>query len=270
MGLGRACALAAVLVGALALEAAGGVAERAQDLPTRAGVRQRFLLLTPDDPVGSLILFAGGHGHIALSPEGCIGWGAQNFLVRTRRRFAEAGFVVAVLDVASDFKRSAAMGDYRLTPEHAQDVKTVIAHVRAIKAPVWLVGTSMGTLSAANAASRLTEGGPDGLVLTSSVTREPGRGARSVRDVSLEDIRIPTLVVHNRDDECRVTPFADVEALKGWLKQAPKGEILAVAGGDRPRSDPCEAMSYHGFLGLEAQVVRAITDWIKAAQGVGK
>lgn len=252
-----------------ALEAAGAVAERAEDLPTRPGVTQRFLLLTPDDPVGSLILFAGGHGNLELGPDGRIGWGANNFLVRTRRRFAETGFVTAVLDAASDFKTSEGQRGYRFSAAHAEDVRAVIGHLRGIKPPVWLVGTSRGTLSAANAAARLVEGGPDGLVLTASVTREEGRRSRSLQDIELERIRIPTLIVHNRDDQCRVTPFADVEALKGWLKQAPNVEILAVSGGDRPRSDPCEAMSYHGFLGLEAQVVRAITEWIKAAQGVG-
>jgi hypothetical protein len=36
---------------------------------------------------------------------------------------------------------------------------------------VWLVGTSMGTVSATSAAARLAgAGGPDGLVLTSTVT----------------------------------------------------------------------------------------------------
>jgi pimeloyl-ACP methyl ester carboxylesterase len=57
------------------------------------------------------------------------------------------------------------------TSEHAADVKQAIAAMREVApVPVWLVGTSMGSLSAANAAARLPEGGPDGIVLTSSVT----------------------------------------------------------------------------------------------------
>jgi dienelactone hydrolase len=246
--------------------AAGEIAGRVEELTTRPGVTLRFLLLTPSEPAGSLILFAGGHGNLDLGPDGRIGWGRGNFLVRTRQRFAEAGFVVAVLDAASDFKAAEGIGGYRFSAAHAEDVRAAIAYLRGIKGPVWLVGTSAGTLSAANAASRLVEEGPDGVVLTASVTRGGRRDPRSLQDIALEKIRVPVLLAHNRDDQCWATPFDDVEKLKRWLKGSPKVEVLAFAGGDRPRSDPCEAMSYHGFLGLEGQVVRAITDWIRAAR----
>jgi hypothetical protein len=31
-----------------------------------------------------------------------------------------------------------------------------------------------------------------------------------------------------------------------------------------PRSPPCEAMSPHGYFGIEAEVVKRIADWIRA------
>lgn len=235
------------------------VPERVVDLDSRPGVVQRLLLLQAADPVGSVILLAGGHGNLDIKPNGQIGWGAENFLVRTRQLFATSGFVVAVMDVSSAFKAPEAQRGYRFSAGHAEDVKAVIRHLRAIKGPVWLIGTSRGTLAAANAAVRLREGAPDGLVLTASVTR----GSGSLHDIELEQLRIPTYIVHNRDDQCRDTPFADVGPLKERLRNAPRVELLVVSGGDRPRSDPCEAMSYHGFLGQEAQVVEAITSWIK-------
>ena len=37
-----------------------------------------------------------------------------------------------------------------------------------------------------------------------------------------------------------------------------------LSGGDPPKSDPCEAMSQHGFLGIEGQAVDAIAKFIKA------
>jgi hypothetical protein len=85
--LGRSLALAGVLLG-VGVEAR---TEEVRTIPTRPGVTQAFLLLQPADrPVASVILFAGGHGRLNLTP-GDIGWGRGNFLVRTRRMFAEQG-----------------------------------------------------------------------------------------------------------------------------------------------------------------------------------
>src|SRR5207244_550656 len=84
------------------------------------------------------------------------------------------------------------------------DGRAVIAALREMApVPVWLVGTSMGTVSAANAAARLEDGGPDGLVLTSTVTRGSREMIESVGDVRLQDITVPTLLVHHRDDTWR-------------------------------------------------------------------
>jgi hypothetical protein len=63
-------------------------AERVVDVPTRRGVSVRVLLSTPEEPpVATAILFAGGHGGLHLGPDGSIGWGRKNFLVRSRARF---------------------------------------------------------------------------------------------------------------------------------------------------------------------------------------
>ena len=41
-------------------------------------------------------------------------------------------------------------------------------------------------------------------------------------------------------------------------------DVVLLSGGDTPKSDPCEAMSQHGFLGIEGQAVDAIAKFIKA------
>ena len=43
--------------------------------------------------------------------------------------------------------------------------------------------------------------------------------------------------------------------------------VNALEGELKTISDPCEAMSHHGFLGLDSEVVDAIASWIKTAQG---
>jgi pimeloyl-ACP methyl ester carboxylesterase len=242
-----------------AAEARPAYAEDRVSLPTRSGVTQSFYLTKPDGPpVASLILFPGGDGKLR-------GYGpAQpkrgNFLVRSRNLFVARGFIVAVIDAPSD--QASGMGDFRVGADHRRDIAAVIAYLRqAAPVPVWLVGTSRGTESAANGAS-LESGGPDGLVLTSSVTRVSKRERSTVYDNDLDAIKVPTLLVHNRDDACPVCPFSDIPDLLNAFKRAPRKELIVFEGGDVTLSEPCEALSRHGYIGIEDKVVAAIADWI--------
>lgn len=237
--------------------------EELRTVAGRPGVTQSFLLLRPERaPVASVIIFAGGDGNLALTPEGPRQL-QGNFLVRTRLHWMREGFLVAILDTPSDRPRG--MWNFRTTKEHAADVKQAIAVMRELaKVPVWLVGTSMGTLSAANGAARITEGGPDGIVLTSSVTGTSKVSYETVLHGGLEDIRVPTLVVHHKADTCQASPYSGAESIMKALKRAPVKELMTFEGGSPPISAPCEAKAAHGYLGLEAQVVSAIGAWIRA------
>ena len=253
----------AVVVLSLALAGAARTAaapESVRTVPSRPGVTQSFLLVRPvAAPIATVVLFSGGDGTLALGSGRMRARG--NFLVRNRARFAGHGLLVAAVDTPSD--RSDGLDGFRAGAGHAADVQAVIAALRAEAAvPVWLVGTSMGTVSAANAAARLTTGGPDGLVLTSTVTRPGRERPESVGDVRLRDIRVPVLVVHHRDDACRATPYRDTVALLRDLSAAPRREVLTFEGGAPPRSGPCEPRSAHGFFGLDEAVVAAIARWI--------
>lgn len=234
------------------------------ELGTRSGVTQRILLKKPTAPQANLILFAGGHGNLDLRNNGDIGWGNSNFLVRSRELFADNGFLVALVDAPSDRKTNRGMLDgFRTSAEHAQDIVRVIIYLREqAPVPVWLVGTSRGSTSAANAAIRITQGGVEGLVLTSGITRWNERGD-NLLDMPLEDIRIPTLVVHHRDDGCRVTPYSGVKDIMERLKNSSNSEHISFTGGNAPVSRPCGAKSQHGFYGIEEEVVNVISQWIK-------
>ena len=256
-----AVVLALAVAGPASLPADAGD-EELRTIPTRKGVTESFLLLRPSGaPAASVILLAGGDGVVALTPDGPSQL-QGNFLVRTRRRFADEGLLVAVLDAPSD---RTSLWNFRTTADHATDIKAAIAALREIAAvPVWLVGTSMGTLSAASAAARLKDGGPDGIVLTSSVSEISRASGESIRHVSLGDIRVPVLIVHHRDDTCRSSPYAWAADAPRALKRAPAKELLTYQGGSPPISDPCEAKSAHGYLGLEPEVVSAIGAWIRS------
>jgi pimeloyl-ACP methyl ester carboxylesterase len=265
--------IAAVLVGAM-LAATSDPAHAASSelvsIQTPRGAKQAFILIKPDKPVASVILFAGGHGALGLKSASSMNWGAGNFLVRSRDKFAAQGLMVAVIDAPSD-KPDGMNGIFRMSGQHAGDISVVAAYLKKqADLPVWLVGTSMGTFSAAGGA--VAGKGVDGLVLTSTITRAKpdwkirGSHPDGVASMPLAKVTVPALIVSHRKDGCDITPAADAPKLSKALKSSRKVETVLLDGGAPPRSEPCEAMSQHGFLGIENAAVDAIVKFIKASQ----
>ena len=255
--------LFAVQIGSAQL-AFGETASRVVDIPTRPGVTQRILYLSPASPKAAVILFAGGEGGLQISQDGVFKWGKGNFLVRTRELFAEKGLAVAVVDAPSDHQSYPFLGGFRQNPEHVADIKVVIAWLKQQNnLPVWLVGTSRGTQSAAFIATQLSpaNGGPDGLILTSTILTD--NQGRPVTDMPLEKLSIPVLVVHHEQDGCKHCAYSNILRLMDKLPSGNKKELITMHGGNN-RGDPCEAFAYHGFNGLESDVVEKIAAWIQA------
>ncbi len=252
------------LAQALALVFAGCAGGEVVSVSARKDVEQKFLFIKHDQPAASVILFPGGHGNLKLTGLG-IGQYHNNFLVRTRSEFAAQGFNVAVVDTPSDHAGRFGLHNFRTSPEHVQDIKAVIAFLRErSNKPVWVIGTSRGTISAANVAAGLEDGGPDGLILTSSVFRSYSATLKgAIASTELEKIRVPTLFVHHKEDGCEITSFADVERHMKMLSNAPRVELISFEGGSAEVSKPCQALSRHGFIGIEEEVVKQIGDWIK-------
>lgn len=269
-----AAAMAAAMP--LALPSGAAVAQLKTEVVTvrvRPGVTMNYLEIKGSErPSAVVILFAGGNGVLALQPSGKIGTDlALNFLIRSRELFAREGLAVAALDVASDRRRSGMNGDIRLSAQHAQDVAQVIAVLRErIGAPVWLVGTSSGTISAAGVAARLaqSEPRPDGVVLTSTqTTLVEGLCGRTVYFAKLAAIRAPVLAVSHGDDACPCSPGSAKAGAKlmAALGAAEVKEHKVFTGGSPPLSKgPCLALAPHGFFGIEGKVVKAMAEWIKS------
>jgi len=258
----------ALLFVAATLAPASAAGETLVKLTTPRGVSQSFLLLKPDQPpAAAVILFAGGNGALKLTSAGKMRWGSGNFLVRTRDTFVRHGLMVAVMDAPAD-QQNGMNAIFRMGASHAGDIAAVAARLRAeANVPVWLVGTSMGTFSAAGGA--IGAKGIGGLVLTSTITRaQPtwliaNSHPHGVASMNLPRITVPTLIVSHRHDGCSITPATDAPKLKARLTAAKPAEIVVLDGGAPPISKPCEAKSQHGFLGIEDEAIAAIARFIK-------
>lgn len=255
-------------IAGLALAAACALPARAQtaqvlDLPSRPGVQQRVLALRPaGEAAATLVLLPGGDGQVGIFGNGSLR-NERNFLTRTRMLFVEQGFAVVLVDTPSD--RRDLGGNFREGAENAADVGAAIAWARrTVGKPVWVVGTSRGTHSAANAALRLQgDAAPDGVVLTSTVldsSRFGSSTARPVQEMGVEKLRVPVLVVHHAGDGCAVTP---PQRLPELMARLPAGAELLTYTEGRSQGALCEALSHHGFNGIEERVVADVAAWIR-------
>jgi len=222
-------------------------------LPTRPGVKQRVLVVRSEEKAkGSVVLFMGGPGTTPFWKAGDGFNLAGNFLIRSTSLFTQQGFVAVIVEPPSD--QSGGFGDiFRESPMHAKDIQVVVSHLAERgDTPVFLVGTSRGTLSVAYLAAELKSNHVKGIVLTSSMD-----------NISLEKTDYPVLFVHHQEDECFVTTYAD--ALQSYERvSSPQKAFVTVRGGKPATGRECGPFAEHGFLGKEIEVVKVITDW---AQG---
>jgi hypothetical protein len=209
------------------------------------------------DAQATLVLLPGGAGGLGMK-DGVPT--SANFLVRSRDLFAAGGFHVAVLGRPSD-RRELGYED-RVSAEHVEDLRRAVAYLkRDAGLPVWLVGTSRGTVSATAAAIAFGNEALAGMVLTSSVTSAKNTGAVPTQDLAA--IRIPVLVVHHAKDACRVCDPQGAPAIIAGLASAPVKKLVMVNGGADPSGDPCGPRHWHGYIGMEREAVALIAAWIR-------
>ena len=224
--------------------------------------------------LAALVLLPGGGGHLDLDEAGCPRALTGNSLVRSLPLFQAEGFVTVLVDAPSDHPGEDGLAGFRITTQHADDVGRVITDVRARTGlPVWVLGTSRGAISAANAAARLSgRAAPDGVVLTSPVTYG-SRGnkawvAQSVFDLPLQDIKVPALVVGHAADQCLRSPARLNGDVASRFSSVRKQVVTVTGGPGSPATtgiDACQGRSPHGFIEQEAEVAGGIARFIRGA-----
>jgi predicted alpha/beta-hydrolase family hydrolase len=236
------------------------VAQELVTVPSRPGVTQSFVILPMEgrEPAAIALLYVGGGGRInARSEDGKIKFGARNFLPRSGAEFARNRILPVVMDAPTD-QRELTDG-YRMEREQTADARAVIGELkrRFPGLPLYLVGTSRGTISAAFIGRDLGRE-VAGVVLTSTMfgSANPRRLAPNLRGFDYAEIQSPLLFVHHREDACEHTPYGSAARL------APRYELIAVSGGKPAESGPCEPFHAHGYFGREAQTADAIAGWM--------
>jgi hypothetical protein len=225
-------------------------------------------------PRASVVLLPGGNGVLGLDAQGKIIQGEGNFLVRSAYRFMNAGLNVAILNARSSLTDAA-----RLSFGDAMYVASAIAVARKpwIKGGsggnVWLVATSNSTISAFNLAARMAINAPpppvafpdrpDGVVLTSPIVQGTSTVLITTPLYTIAQLTVPVAVVSHTADPCTASHSTAARQFEAALT-SPRKDFFPVTGAlPAAEMSQCDAVSFHGFHGIEDAVVQIIATFIQ-------
>jgi hypothetical protein len=205
-------------------------------------------------------LFPGHPGMLRLrEEEGKIRFDlGGNFLVRSRRHWLDEETLVLTVDAPSD-QWSSFSQRFREDPRYGEDVRALLAEAgRRYAITDWtLVGTSEGSISAFHA-GRMNTDLAQRVILTASVF-VAGRNGPGLSGVDFVAPVMRLLWVHHESDPCGYTPYRSAQQFAATSRSP----LLTVRGGGPQRGAPCEARSFHGFVGVESETVLAMRSWVK-------
>jgi hypothetical protein len=229
-----------------------------------------FIVRTPpvrlDKPAraarASVVLMTGGDGLLSLDATGTIINSTGNFLIRSADLFLRHGINVMMADAAPAHPGGLSVAT-RLSATHAAELQGFInAAFNRWGRPVWVVGTSNGSISTVTAGGfQPALAGLRGVVLTSPVTQLPFANQPTF-NLYVSRITVPALVVWHRDDHCTFSPPAGSAVLFSAIPSAGKASH-SFEHGHSVATDPCGAFSEHGYAGIEEEVVEKIAEFIR-------
>jgi len=188
-------------------------------------------------PHYAIILFPGGNGYVNPHMEGDrLVYNLQkNFLLRSRKFIVDDEFVTVTTDSSDSTDRIQAILD---------DLKRRFSGLQ-----IYLMGTSNGTISTIALAEYLSD----------KIAGEIHTSSRaSIASFDAKKYMNRHLVVHHQLDACSATPL--YAAKKSNEKY---GTDLLIMTGGKDEGHPCQALSHHGYNGIERETVDAIKEWIK-------
>jgi pimeloyl-ACP methyl ester carboxylesterase len=239
------------------LAAAGVPAEQVLTVPTGGGT-ERVLYAAPTHAAATIVMLPGGSGEVGVTDDGKVRHD-DDFVVRTRADWVDRGYAVLIPDAIDH----ADLRGERSTPAYAAVVDQLVELAQAKSAvPVFLMGTSQGSIAAMNGAAHSAPGAVAGVVLEESVSRL-GHSGETVFSADPQDVRVPALVVANGADRCDVAPPQDASRIAGAMTRS-SVQLATVSGGDDRSGEACGSLSPHGYYGIETTVFSVVDGWLRA------
>jgi pimeloyl-ACP methyl ester carboxylesterase len=238
---------------------------------TRPNTVVRVLLMKANRPADAVILLPGGHGNINLDSQGHIGWGEDDFVIRTRWHYFDHGIATIIPDVALDHKPPVSLAGFRTSELHADDLRALSEQLRGMAPKVWIIAYDTGATSALNAVSRGKIDSVAGLVLISPILDPPDPSSTLLIDGVKRALgRMPVLVIGHQFDQCSL-PVVDRIRNAAAALRAPHFQAIVLQGGRTQfmlhdafayPEGSCNAEPSHALAGLEEVVTGKIIDWL--------
>ena len=183
-----------------------------------------------------------------------------NFLIRSRRHLADESIAILTIDCQSE-SGDICSSSYQASNERQAHVQKLINEVKK-RYPtiqeVWLVGTSMGTISSSFMPTYAPRAYA-GAIHTAAITEPYARN--SYRELINFDYRksgAPQFFIHHKDDPCYLTTWSGAKSISDKYGVP----LITVFGGSNFQGNPCNAFTEHGFRGKELEVMQTIREII--------
>lgn len=238
---------------------------------TRPNTAVRVLLMKANHPADAVMLLPGGHGNINLDSQGHVGWGEDDFVIRTRWHYFDRGIAAIIADVANDHKPPVSLAGFRTSELHADDLRALSEQLHGMAPKVWMVAYDTGATSALNAVARGKVDSIAGLVLISPILEPPDANSALLIEGAKRALgRMPVLVIGHQFDPCS-SPVVDRIRNAAAVLRAPHFQSLVMRGGQTQfmlhdafayPEGSCNTQPAHALAGLEEAVTGKIIDWI--------
>jgi len=180
-----------------------------------------------------------------------------NFLIRSRKMWLDEETVVFSVDAPSD-EWSGFTGYFRGGTRYSEDIRGLFMEIgrKYGPLPTVIVGTSEGSVSAYYAARALDQANLK-VIFTSSLFNS-SRNSPGLAGLDFDEIKAPMLWVHHAADPCSWTPYWQAKR----HAEKTRAPLVTVKSEMQGQGDPCKAFSPHGYVGVEAETVQAMKNWV--------
>lgn len=228
-----------------------GQASERVDIPSAHGVPTRVLVSPSDTTKATVLLFIGGGGRVRIGDDGRTDH--VHTFVRSFGLWHAYGVQAVLIDSPFDLG-NALKGHKRASKEHLDRVSDVVRYFHAMSdRPIWIFGHSMGT---STVAAFLSSDRLEVPLLTGYIVAGTHKG-----ETIPASIKLPVLGIHHKREACPSTPISATEVIiKSRSSDTPSALVLLDGGNDQ--GDRCQAMAYHGFNGIEPELIKTAAEFI--------